>query len=193
MVSHLEGDGEAYTTNTLVETAHSFEEPDLEDQTFKMSLFPRYLHPTDPRYGRFFDELAHYGREHSSNKEKPHTPFQPTFDITEADDVYELHGELPGLDRDNISIDFVEPQTLVIHGHVESSYDIPIPSEDTPAEASSKTETADPASQVDQKSSKAEPRFWAAERNFGEFSRTFTFPRPVRQNEVYAKLDKGIL
>ncbi len=48
--------------------------------------------------------------------------FNPRFDVRETETDYELHGELPGVDRDNIQIEFTDPQTLVVRGRVERSY-----------------------------------------------------------------------
>ena len=46
----------------------------------------------------------------------------PKFDLHETKDTYELHGELPGFDRENVHVEFPEPQTLTIRGHVERTY-----------------------------------------------------------------------
>ncbi|KAI3319987.1 30 kDa heat shock protein [Xylariaceae sp. AK1471] len=48
--------------------------------------------------------------------------FTPRFDVRETDDNYELHGELPGVDKKNISIEFSDPQTIIIRGHIERTY-----------------------------------------------------------------------
>ncbi|KAK4041113.1 HSP20-like chaperone [Parachaetomium inaequale] len=48
--------------------------------------------------------------------------FNPRFDVRETETAYELHGELPGLDRENVSIEFPEPQTIVISGRIERNY-----------------------------------------------------------------------
>jgi HSP20 family molecular chaperone IbpA len=46
--------------------------------------------------------------------------FQPKFDIKENKDNYELHGELPGVQRENLTIEFTDSQTLAIKGRTES-------------------------------------------------------------------------
>lgn len=48
--------------------------------------------------------------------------WQPRFDVRETADAYELHGELPGLNKSDVSIEFTEPQTLVVRGKVERTY-----------------------------------------------------------------------
>ncbi|KAL1897044.1 hypothetical protein Sste5346_004249 [Sporothrix stenoceras] len=49
-------------------------------------------------------------------------PFNPRFDVRETEHTYELHGELAGVDRNNVNLEFTEPQTLVISGNVERNY-----------------------------------------------------------------------
>lgn len=41
----------------------------------------------------------------------------PRFDVKETAIAYELQGELPGIQQEDISIDFVDADTLVIRGH----------------------------------------------------------------------------
>ncbi|KAL2166785.1 hypothetical protein VTG60DRAFT_2138 [Thermothelomyces hinnuleus] len=48
--------------------------------------------------------------------------FNPRFDIRETEDAYEFYGELPGLQRENLNIELLDPQTLAVRGHVERSY-----------------------------------------------------------------------
>lgn len=48
--------------------------------------------------------------------------FQPRFDVKEIKDAYELHGELPGIDQKDVSIEFTDPHTLVIKGRTEREY-----------------------------------------------------------------------
>lgn len=48
--------------------------------------------------------------------------FTPKFDVKETSEAYELHGELPGIDQQNINIEFVDAETLTVKGKVERSY-----------------------------------------------------------------------
>ncbi|KAL3417283.1 hsp20-like protein [Phlyctema vagabunda] len=48
--------------------------------------------------------------------------FQPKFDVTEHTDSYELHGELPGIEKKDVEIEFTDRQTLSIRGRIERSY-----------------------------------------------------------------------
>jgi len=79
---------------------------------------------------RMLDEFDTYNRRQPGTNEAGERSkrlaavrtFNPKFDVRETKEAYELHGELPGIDRDQIDIQFTEPQTLVISGHVERSY-----------------------------------------------------------------------
>jgi len=42
-------------------------------------------------------------------------------------------------------------------------------------------------------SGKHRPRYLVSERQFGQFHRTFHFPRPIKKDEVSARIDNGIL
>ncbi|KAI9787826.1 MAG: hypothetical protein M1816_007393 [Peltula sp. TS41687] len=87
-----------------------------------MSLFPGFPAPTE--FGPLFRLLDDYdshrsGRGHSGSAVRG---FQPKFDVRETKEAYELHGELPGIDQKDISIEFSDPTTLVIKGRVEREY-----------------------------------------------------------------------
>jgi len=45
--------------------------------------------------------------------------FTPKFDLKETETTFELYGELPNISKDNISIEFSDPQTVVIRGKVD--------------------------------------------------------------------------
>lgn len=146
--------------------------------------------------------------------------FVPRFDFRETDESFELHGELPGITKDNISVDFTDSQTIVIKGKVERSYEAGTPPagwvtgstmrgaiteggnghkatvEDVAEEGESSTAPATEKGQVSTK--KEEPvgdraKYWVSERSVGEFSRAFQFPTPINPDGVSASLKDGIL
>ena len=148
--------------------------------------------------------------------------FQPKFDVREVKDAYELHGELPGIDQKDINIEFTDPTTLVVKGHVEREYHSgPSPDEsegritsadddkhkghkatveDDPSEKDNsndqnkQVQTQNGSKQVStQKHSGPKTKYWVAERSIGEFQRSFTFPTRVDQDNVKASLKNGIL
>ncbi|KAF7894408.1 uncharacterized protein EAF01_009859 [Botrytis porri] len=96
-----------------------------------MSFFPRHYITNEassfhPLF-RLLDDFDQYSsgrndtnsRHHRSNVMKT---FTPKFDVKEAGEVYELHGELPGIEQRDVEIEFVDDQTLTIRGRTERSY-----------------------------------------------------------------------
>ena len=46
--------------------------------------------------------------------------FNPRFDVKETKESYSLEGEVPGVDQQNISVEFTDEHTLTIKGHTET-------------------------------------------------------------------------
>ncbi|KAK4149657.1 30 kDa heat shock protein [Chaetomidium leptoderma] len=109
-----------------------------------MSFFPRSFYapapaPADTSFVplfRLLEDYDNYSRQvqqgapadPSCRRQRARQPrsqpstFHPKFDVRETEHTYELHGELPGLERENVNIEFTEPQTVVIRGWVERGY-----------------------------------------------------------------------
>ncbi|KAM3447516.1 hypothetical protein MY3296_008643 [Beauveria thailandica] len=179
-----------------------------------MSLFPRALHEGDsssfsPLF-RLLDEFDNYSRQGGSSSlgrdgSAGSVFWQPKFDIRESSDQYELHGEFPGVKKDDIYIEFPEPQTLVIRGKSERTYsglassssaariedisDKPTLTE--AGEGLAAQETTEASTKATEKAEK--PKYWLRERKVGEFSRSFSFPSPVDQDGISAGFKDGIL
>ncbi|TQV95775.1 heat shock protein [Cordyceps javanica] len=107
------------------------------------AFFPRTVYNTEASFTplfRLLDDFDSYSRQcqpasNSSSRQckkqqqqqqhfrKPAVShWQPKFDVRETSSAYELHGELPGLNKNDVSIEFTEPQTLVVRGKVERTY-----------------------------------------------------------------------
>ncbi|GKT63637.1 30 kDa heat shock protein [Colletotrichum tofieldiae] len=100
-----------------------------------MAFFPRNLYNTSsdasftPLF-RLLEDFDNYSRTGGADgnsgargTHRNHVPtFQPKFDVREVEDAYELHGELPGMNKNDVSIEFTDPHTLHIRGRVERSY-----------------------------------------------------------------------
>ncbi|RYO78473.1 hypothetical protein DL766_008653 [Monosporascus sp. MC13-8B] len=96
-----------------------------------MAMFgPRIYAQAEPNFSglfRLIDEFDNYalsqanGRPHHGRRRGRHQipTFSPKFDMRETEADYELHGELPGIEKDQIHIEFTDPQTIVIRGRVE--------------------------------------------------------------------------
>lgn len=46
--------------------------------------------------------------------------WQPRFDVREIEDAYELRGELPGVESQDLNVEFTDANTLIIRGSLES-------------------------------------------------------------------------
>ncbi|KAM5341424.1 hypothetical protein ACJ41O_014455 [Fusarium nematophilum] len=159
-----------------------------------MAFFPRNLYDTD---------YAHW---------------QPKFDIRETGEAYELHGELPGINKEDVHIEFTEPQTMLIRGKAERTYTAGTPPAGLVegatmsgaitegAEESKKPteeeyesvshETGTEATEKEKPKAKTpvdKAKYWLSERSVGEFSRSFNFPTRVDQEAVTANFKDGIL
>ncbi|KAI9154665.1 het protein [Paramyrothecium foliicola] len=56
--------------------------------------------------------------------------WEPRFEAQEIEDAFVIYGELPGLNKDHVTVEFPEPRKLVISGKVErSSNAAPVPAE----------------------------------------------------------------
>ena len=89
-----------------------------------MSFFPRFATGEFAPLFRLLDDYATHQVTRSSLPSFPITTlraFQPRFDVREGKEVYELKGELPGIDQNDIAIEFNDAQTLSIRGHTERS------------------------------------------------------------------------
>lgn len=192
-----------------------------------MAFFPRNLYNSDASFTplfRLLDDFDNYSRQSGSPNGGRRTAiptFQPKFDVRETGEAYELHGELPGMVRENVNIEFTEPQTMVVRGKVERTYTAGTPpaghpegiamsgaitegGENTERHNSHKATVEDEneaqvaeTPKTDEKKVEKQPadkaKYWLSERSIGEFSRSFNFPTRVDQDSVSASLKDGIL
>lgn len=171
-----------------------------------MSLFPRGFQQEFSPLFRLMDDYAAFTREGFPGVAKSLRSFQPKFDVSETKESYTLHGELPGIDQKDVSIEWTEGNTLTISGRSEHRHESepespkPIaepqsqqPSVEDEADATKPAEVAaaDEAKEV-QKLSES-PKYWVSERSVGEFSRSFSFPTRIDQDDVKASLRNGVL
>lgn len=77
----------------------------FQDMDKHLDTFPRFSHSIHGNRG------PHLGQ-----------PFLPIFDVRELSNSFELHGELPGVKKENIKIEFKGSKSLEVSGFVESPY-----------------------------------------------------------------------
>jgi len=124
-----------------------------------MALFQRTFYQPEPSFGalfRLFDDFENYSRETQPRGHgRRHRVFNPRFDVRESEAAYELHGELPGVDAKDVSIEFTEPQTMVVRGHVERNYTAGTQpaAEQAPVEDAEMSGAITPGSEISEKAS----------------------------------------
>jgi HSP20 family molecular chaperone IbpA len=151
-----------------------------------MSLF-RTSFPAAGDFAPLFRLLDDYDN-HRNHPQTSLRSFAPRFDVRESENAFHLDGELPGIAQENINVEFTDPQTLVVKGRTEREYHT-----SEPKEQSGNGNEEQAVEKASKTSSKAGHRYWASERTVGEFSRTFSFPTRVDQDNVKASLKNGIL
>lgn len=174
-----------------------------------MAFFPRFPAGEFTPLFRMLDDYASHtasrdgsGLSGLANKRS----FSPNFDIREAKDSYELHGELPGIAQKDINIEFSDANTLTISGRTERTYEQGAkptaaieegkshqPTVEDEGESSTEVATTGNKSQEVSKETTDGSRYWVSERSIGSFSRSFSFPNRVDHEAVKASLKDGIL
>jgi HSP20 family molecular chaperone IbpA len=195
-----------------------------------MAFFPRNFYNTTndtsfhPLF-RLLDDFDNYSRQSGTGSQGRRSGlqhWQPKFDVRETGEAYELHGELPGINKENVQIEFTEPQTMLIRGKVERTYTAGTPpsgaiegntSAGAITEGERKDSTSHKATVEDEAESQShesgfeevvkkdeqpkkpadKAKYWLTERSVGEFSRSFNFPTRVDQDAVSASFKDGIL
>jgi len=179
-----------------------------------MPFFPQaYLTPENSFF-QLLSELDQAPQKTCVRRQRPQS-FTPRFDVTEVAQAYELYGEVPGLEQQDLSIEFSDAQTLVIKGKTErrnnsaqatETEDAETASEkshnptvedgydeaDTPLATPASTATAT-ATEPAAKDETPKPKYWVAERRVGEFARSFSFSQRIEQDGVQASLRNGVL
>lgn len=90
--------------------------------------------------------------------------FMPAVDLEETEDAYVLRGDLPGLDKDKISVT-VRDNIVTLEGVRETS-----------------SESQD-----------SKKGFYSQERSYGSFARSLNLPGPVDESKISATYKDGVL
>lgn len=155
-----------------------------------MSLFQSNISANDD-FSSLFRLLNDYDHHRTVRRQPTARTFNPRFDIRESKDSYHLDGELPGIAQNDIEIEFSDPQTLVVKGRTERSYNT---EPQTQTEENDSSDTVAKTTETKENSkSDSKSTYWASERIVGNFLRTFSFGQRVNQDAVKASLKNGIL
>ncbi|KAH7303473.1 HSP20-like chaperone [Stachybotrys elegans] len=193
-------------------------------------FFPRTIYHSEAPLAPLFqllNELEDYPQRrsrgcHAYRASQPEVvTWVPRFNVRETPEAWVLRGELPGLNKDHVSIELSDPQKLVVRGKFDPSFpesqpDVSDSASDATAEsthtednhsyqATVEDDTENDFEVVDEKA-QGSPKPQAAPVEQTEqkqeaahsdseitFSRTFKFPTYVDQSEIAASLKDGLL
>ncbi|KAK3689019.1 HSP20-like chaperone [Podospora appendiculata] len=170
---------------------------------------PENLYSTDPNFTTLFrllDDFDSYSREVQGEEGsgaggggargplpgrhgRHGRGLNPRFDIRETEDAYELYGELPGIERKDVHIELTEPNAILVRGHVDRGYD----AGGGAGKKGKDSDAKDKEKEKDKEEGPATVRVLQRERQVGDFAREFSFPGPLQELEISARLENGIL
>jgi HSP20 family molecular chaperone IbpA len=142
------------TTRRLPQVYRIIPSRNISNTRNTMSLFPRFAQEFSPHF-RILNEYDQAAQQFTNTASTHLRSFQPKFDVKELKDSYELHGELPGIDQKDVSIEWTDGTTLAIKGRTEKHVERgtrPAAIEEAPKssgaiQAAPEAETSTPASE----------------------------------------------
>uniref|UniRef100_A0A1D1YRF5 Heat shock protein n=1 Tax=Anthurium amnicola TaxID=1678845 RepID=A0A1D1YRF5_9ARAE len=120
--------------------------------------------------------------------------FRPSVDISENDKSYIVEAEVPGMKKEDLSVEFLDDGTLIMKGKIEqgssSSSERMRTIDNTEGTT---TESTGSDTDVVVASTVTKPTFWTSERVKGHFQRSFQFPGKIDPESVKASYKDGLL
>ncbi|OJK00577.1 hypothetical protein ASPACDRAFT_52249 [Aspergillus aculeatus ATCC 16872] len=176
-----------------------------------MAYFPHFTNDISPLFRLLDDYDCHRSSRAKITPTKK--PISLKSDVFETHDAFHLSAEVPGVESNDIQVEFLDPNTLVIKGHVRrhNGQTFEEGQDQTPVAKSHHQPTVEDESEADDattsrslknsskqqlvtpKKTESTCKYWVSERLTGEFHRIFTFPARVQQDSVKANLRNGIL
>jgi len=158
--------------------------------------FPQFLRMFDDPFFMTPSTSMLYNSPLASALQNPVYTRTPSFDVSETPTSFRLQGELPGVDKSNLHLEFINNQTLSVRGRVDKTTERGnIDNGDrvnTSARGEAQSENAKETSSAVTQSDQNE-QFWSQERVMAEFAREFRFPSQVDPQHVTASLKNGVL
>ncbi|KAL1932122.1 hypothetical protein VTP01DRAFT_9178 [Rhizomucor pusillus] len=150
-----------------------------------MALSQRFFNEALREFNRAFSLLEQPLGAQASRSLLGAVMRHPPTDITETADAYELHAELPGVEKKDINIQVTDGNVLTLSGNIDRT--TKSSSSSTPSDGNETTSVVQGANGDKQAS------WWTSERVTGAFSRSFSFPSSIDKDAIKATYKDGIL
>lgn len=127
----------------------------------------------------------------------------PKVNLKETPEAYLIEGEVPGVEKKDISLDWVDDSTLVLKTKSEKvvEHKPSAPADDeSQTQKAAEGQTSEPSTEVTTTNANKEiahtehkPVYHHVERSTGSYMRAFQLPGNVKHDEVKAALKNGVL
>ncbi|CAG8470669.1 5563_t:CDS:1 [Ambispora gerdemannii] len=123
--------------------------------------------------------------------------YSPSVDISETDKDYVIEAEVPGMKKEDLSVEFLDDNTLMLKGKIErirgtAPEQEPLRKINAGQEGAA-AESTEVQTRGDETTDIRQPYYWSNERAIGSFSRSFQFPGKIDPTKVKAAYKDGIL
>ena len=157
---------------------------DFEDDFFNRPLIPTFpwVAPA-PFY--------HNRRQNKKDSlEKRFTDFSPKINLSEDENNYYIHADLPGMKKDQVKMEISDDRTFTISGERESFKDSDDKEKNKEGEEAKEGEKKKEGQDNKNKKNK---KFHMMECSYGKFERSFSIPEDADLNNIQAKMENGVL
>ncbi|GBC07167.1 hypothetical protein RclHR1_00730016 [Rhizophagus clarus] len=125
--------------------------------------------------------------------------FRPSVDVLENDKNYVVEAEVPGMKKEDLSVEFLDDGTLIMKGKIEQGTAASaegmrtVDTSGTTESTGTDTSDAVAVETSNTVSTGIKPTFWTSERVRGHFQRSFQFPGRIDPENVKASYKDGLL
>jgi len=157
---------------------------DFEDEFFNHPLIPAF-----PFYQpAFYNNRRHNSK--SSLEKNSLIDFSPKINLSEDENNYYIHADLPGMKKDQVKMEISDDRTFTISGERESFKDSDDKEKNKEGEEAKEGEKKKEGQDNKNKKNK---KFHMMECSYGKFERSFSIPEDADLNNIQAKMENGVL
>lgn len=114
-------------------------------------------------------------------------------DLSETEQAYILHAELPGLNERDIEVSITGSNMLVIQGHKQQSWESGQQGGQQQGQRGGQGTSGTTGSGMSGSQSERQARYHVTERSYGQFIRSIELPQNVDRDRISAEFSRGLL